>query len=476
MSFLFRKRSNTGALPAQENPSEEFLQSLSEYIGGLGLELADLSGAMLDGNGDCERLGKTFETLERLAVTTRDSSATIATAVSQSRTLASETRDVSATVDADVASSADDINHLNQTVAEIAEGLVDMQESLRGVQKSVETIAGIAGKTNLLAMNAAIEASRAGEAGRGFAVVAGEIRRLAEVTADATRDIESTLTEFNEKADRVTAEGTEAAERARDVSVRTDAMRDGVGTLSRAITEIDEAAGRMLTAAEQVSTDCDALEDNVSAASATVRGVSGALDGATGRLGKATLALDGMVARTAERTRTSDTQMIATARATAEEISALFETAVGQNRITMDALFDRNYQPIPGTDPQQVMAPFTAFMDEVLPPVLERILESDSRIAFCAAIDINGYLPTHNRKFSQPQGTDPAWNAANSRNRRIFDDPVGLGAGQNREPFVLRTYRRDMGGGKHVLMKDVSSPIFVSGQHWGGFRIGYRPG
>ena len=76
-------------------------------------------------------------------------------------------------------------------------------------------------------------------------------------------------------------------------------------------------------------------------------------------------------------------------------------------------------------------------------------------------------------KFSQPQGPDPVWNAANARNRRIFDDRVGLGSGRNRDPFLLLVYRRDMGGGKFVLMKHVSCPIVVNGRHWGAMRCAF---
>ena len=102
------------------------------------------------------------------------------------------------------------------------------------------------------------------------------------------------------------------------------------------------------------------------------------------------------------------------------------------------------------------------------------MIAKNSRIVFCVALDANGYLPTHNRQFSQPQGPDPLWNAANCRNRRIFNDRVGLAAGRNTNPFLLQTYRRDMGGGKFVLMKDVSAPITVRGRHWGGLRLAYK--
>lgn len=120
------------------------------------------------------------------------------------------------------------------------------------------------------------------------------------------------------------------------------------------------------------------------------------------------------------------------------------------------------------------MAPFTALTDRLLPDVQEPALELDPRIVFCAAVDRNGYLPTHNLKYSHPQGDDPVWNAANCRNRRIFDDRVGLRAGQSKDPFLIQVYRRDMGGGNFALMKDLSAPISVRGRHWGGLRLAYR--
>jgi methyl-accepting chemotaxis protein len=120
------------------------------------------------------------------------------------------------------------------------------------------------------------------------------------------------------------------------------------------------------------------------------------------------------------------------------------------------------------------MTRFVTFTDRKLPAIQEPLLQADTRIAFCAAVDRNGFLPTHNLKYSKQQGSDPAWNSANCRNRRLFTDRTGLSAGQSTRPFLLQTYRRDMGGGNFVLMKDVSAPITVRGRHWGGFRIGFK--
>ena len=65
------------------------------------------------------------------------------------------------------------------------------------------------------------------------------------------------------------------------------------------------------------------------------------------------------------------------------------------------------------------------------------------------------------------------WNAANSRHRRIFNDKTGLASARNHKPFLIQTYRRNMGDGQSQVMAEVSAPIVVGGQHWGGLRLGY---
>ena len=60
------------------------------------------------------------------------------------------------------------------------------------------------------------------------------------------------------------------------------------------------------------------------------------------------------------------------------------------------------------------------------------------------------------------------------RYRRIFDDRTGLASARNRRAFLLQTYRRDMGGGQYVVMKEAAAPIEVQGRHWGGLRLAFQ--
>jgi len=106
--------------------------------------------------------------------------------------------------------------------------------------------------------------------------------------------------------------------------------------------------------------------------------------------------------------------------------------------------------------------------------VQERMLTISDKVVFCIAADRNGYIATHNRKYNQPQRGDLAWDSANSRYRRIFNDRTGLASARNERPFLLQTYRRDMGGGNFVVMKEAAAPITVNGRHWGGVRLAFR--
>ncbi|HEY0300527.1 MAG TPA: hypothetical protein VGC36_04300, partial [Rhizomicrobium sp.] len=158
----------------------------------------------------------------------------------------------------------------------------------------------------------------------------------------------------------------------------------------------------------------------------------------------------------------------------ADRISRLLEEAVTGRRISLDDLFDNIYVPIPDTNPQQYTTRFLTLTEELLPAIQEPLLASDQRMVFCAAVDRNGYLPVHNAIYSKPQRPgDLNWNAAHSRNRRIFDDRAGLSAGRVVRPYLIQNYPRDMGD-RVVMMWEIGAPIRVFGKQWGGLRTAYN--
>lgn len=354
--------------------------------------------------------------------------------------------------------------------------LSSVEQTLTQVNRANLKIAEIAKQVNILAVNARIEAARAGDAGRGFAVVAEAINSLSKQTSDAARDVRgSTQTLQDAIGDlRNDAQGmTESAHEVLEGSAHVDdalvqinadvhAAAAGTEQLNETVFGVTEAVGRF----------APAFDGLTKALKATAVGVHNANTRAEEIVDISEHAVQLSVELGADN---ADSALIEIVQDRAAMIAGLFEKALSSGQISAAALFDTTYLPIPRTRPQQVMAPFTKFTDRVLPAIQEPVLTLDARIIFCAAVDKNGYLPTHNRAFSAPQGKDEVWNASHCRNRRIFDDRVGLKSGKSTAPFLMQTYRRDMGGGHYVLMKDISAPIIVQGRHWGGFRMGVKP-
>ncbi len=171
----------------------------------------------------------------------------------------------------------------------------------------------------------------------------------------------------------------------------------------------------------------------------------------------------------------ADLKLVEAAKEAAGKISAAFENAIDRREISEDQLFDFNYRPIVGTDPEQFETGFTAICDQILPSMQEPLVKLDPRVVFCAAVDLKSYLPTHNAQFSQPQKpNDPLWDAANSRNRRFFKDRAGMTAARTTREFLMQTYDRNMGGGKTVTLKEIDVPIRIHGRHWGGLRLAFK--
>lgn len=159
-----------------------------------------------------------------------------------------------------------------------------------------------------------------------------------------------------------------------------------------------------------------------------------------------------------------------TASDAALQIGKVFEQAIADNVLSEAKVFDKNYQLIQGSNPPKYTTTYDKFTDHCLPSIQEPLLTNNKSLLYAGAVDVNGYFPTHNKKFSHPQTGDFEKDLVNSRSKRIFDDPTGSRCGSNTEPFLLQTYKRDTG----EVMHDLSVPIYVKGKHWGGFRMGYK--
>ncbi len=466
---------SVAAPAAHQVAGGDILHRLAEKLGTLGNVIAETSGKVEVTAGRTQTFSFTFADLVQSADAVHDANRAIAESAEETMTVTRSAGEAVGQSQETLDSVVDHIGDLIEAVSEISEQLQQLQGALNSVRDVAGSIDAIARQTNLLALNATIEAARAGESGKGFAVVASEVKLLAKQTSEATEKIGQTLSELDTEADKLVNLGTDAVGHTGDVRDSAASLGEAIGALSSAIAQIEAATGSIDTRVRENDQQLSLFGDNITSVQSGMEETVSDLTNCRDAMMDAVKSADEMVGEVATSgIETDDTALIEKVIETAAEVSRRFGEAVARGEISMADLFDQTYTPIAGTDPEQVMAKFTALTDRLLPDLQEAILESDPRIVFCAAVDTNGYLPTHNNKFSKPQTSDPVWNAGNCRNRRIFDDRTGLAAGKNRDRFLLQTYRRDMGGGKFVLMKDVSAPITVDGRHWGGVRMGYK--
>ncbi len=472
------EQASSGVIDAEATADETgraLAGELAERVGGFGIEVAGVAGNIEDVaqlvhqqadqfhgmRGDVQKIIDANQQIDGAAQNALETARESAKTMSQSR----ET----------VENAIETIRELVSAVTEISSQLENLSTSLNQVAKVSGVIDDIASQTNLLALNATIEAARAGDAGRGFAVVASEVKNLAGQTANATTEISSTVGDLNTRVDALQQTMEAASKNTEAASTGTNAIGDIIAEVSARLQQTEEQIGTIASASDANQNSCAAVNHELTAMGDSVDHTADNLRHADDAVqGLLNMNEDLMEVIAQSGCQTVDTPFVQAVTEFAAQISDIFEQAVREGEISADDLFDRNYEDIPATDPAQVMGKFTAFTDRVLPAIQEPALELDERVVFCAAVDTLGYLPTHNSKFSRPQGNDPVWNAANCRNRRMFVDRTGLAAAQNTKPFLLQTYRRDMGGGEFAIMKDVSAPIVVNGRHWGGLRLAYR--
>ena len=453
----------------------EFGDALLRKLDHVAIEMAEIAGAVNDIARFVTDQGQLFEQLNNLVQDLTGEIAQIDEAGRETDkaaldAAAQSTQSLSA---ADSALSA--IRQLVDSVGAISGRLSGLDESLGAVRQASRTIQTIARQTNMLALNATIEAARAGEMGRGFAVVATEVKTLSHQTDGVTKNIDGTLNRLSADIGELSSSSAETLEVAGTANQGVAVINGALVNAQHNFSTIESKIGNIAGATTNSLANCQSLRSRIESFSQGVNATSEKLKSIDQSIQTCLEHNEELMNQLAgSPIRTDDSRFLDALRQAVARVSDSFEQAVAQGRISLEDLFDENYQPIAGSNPQQVMAKFTALTDSLLPAIQEPMLSFDDRVVFCVAVDRNGYLPTHNQKFSQKQGSDPVWNNAHCRNRRIFNDRTGLRAGRNRDPFLLQTYRRDMGGGQFTMMKDLSMPIMVRGRHWGGLRFAYR--
>jgi methyl-accepting chemotaxis protein-2 (aspartate sensor receptor) len=255
----------------------QLMRALADMVGKLGRTIAEVRHAATAVAGDATQLRESSDSVAQGSNQQSDAASGMAAAVEQmtasigmivehaeqAHAISQESQEVSRESSATIQSAVAAMTHIAETVRQASEAIEQLGRESEEISNIVRVIKDIADQTNLLALNAAIEAARAGEQGRGFAVVADEVRKLAERTGTATSEIGAMIDAIQQETSTVVA----------TMQAGGDKVVHGVKLADDAAAALDKIKAQAMETVESVNAIAAATREQQAASSDIARNV-----------------------------------------------------------------------------------------------------------------------------------------------------------------------------------------------------------
>lgn len=408
----------------------------------------------------------------------------------------------------------DSFQGLDQHAVAARETVDSLVEHSRRAGAGLRDIRAVASTSQLLALNAAIQAAHASD--KAFAVVAQEMRQLSDKTTNLVKQIEGQVAAMESAATSALSSVRTLSETALEAGTESRQVLQGLDEMRDLIRQTSGSVQSIAAVAEEQAAGTEALADAGRSLLAQVGAASESLN-LTRNMQISDVAEHAQVTLGQFRIGSHTDKMRAVLNEMADRVEATFEQLVADRTVSLDALFDTNYQELKGRDvrhlarlfnvdrvpehgftPTKYRTGYDHLVDEPLNKIADHYF-TQWKLDFCTILDLNGFALAQPRALTKDWTGIPELDLRGNRTRRVLTDPLsrkscriglpaelqnkaninrddmmraGLFAQQRPEvrPFLLQTYALDTG----VVVLAMAMPVYVQGRRWGVVRIGYQ--